>query len=75
MVQDGMEIMINLRQKNALLKSREHAASALQEIAAVPLDCLGVDIWGALDCLGELTGKSLKEEMIDRIFHDFCIGK
>ncbi len=75
LVQDSMEIMINLRQKNALLKSREHAANALQEIEAVPLDCLGVDIWGALDCLGELTGKSLKEEVIDRIFHDFCIGK
>ncbi len=74
-VQDGMEIMINLRQKNALLNSREHAASALDEMAEVPLDCLAVDIWGALERLGELTGKSLKEEIIDRIFHDFCIGK
>ena len=73
--QDGMEIMINLRQKNALMKSREHAASALAAIAEVSLDCLAVDVWGALDCLGELTGKSLKEEVIERIFHEFCIGK
>lgn len=75
LVQDGMEIMINLRQKDALLKSREHATNALDEMAEAPLDCLAVDIWGALERLGELTGKSLKEEIIDRIFHDFCIGK
>lgn len=75
LVQDGMEIMINLRQREALLKSREHAASALGAMAEMPLDCLAVDIWGALERLGELTGKALKEDIIDRIFHDFCIGK
>ncbi len=74
-IQDGMEIMINLRQKQALLESRTHAESALEAMGEVPLDCLGVDIWGALDCLGELSGKALKEDIIDRIFHDFCIGK
>lgn len=75
MEQDGLEIMINLRQKEALLRSRSHAVSALEEITLVSLDCLAVDIWGALDCLGELTGRSLKEDVIDRIFHEFCIGK
>jgi len=74
-VADGLEIMINLRQKQALLASRAHAQAALLALGEVPLDCLGVDIWGAVDCLGELTGKSLKEDIIDRIFHDFCIGK
>jgi len=72
---DGMEIMVNMRQKQALLKSRAFAENALQQVGQVPLDCLGVDIWGALECLGEISGKSLKEEVIDRIFHDFCIGK
>jgi tRNA modification GTPase len=72
---DGLEIMVNMRQKNALLKSRDFAVNALQEIDNVSLDCLGVDIWGALESLGEISGKSLKEEVIDRIFHDFCIGK
>lgn len=72
---DGMEIMINLRQKTALLKSRALAENALRELGSAPLDCLGVDIWGALECLGEISGRSLKEEVIDRIFHDFCIGK
>jgi tRNA modification GTPase len=72
---DGLEIMVNMRQKNALLKSRDFAENALQQIGAVSLDCLGVDVWGALESLGEISGRSLKEEVIDRIFHDFCIGK
>lgn len=72
---DGMEIMINLRQKNALLKSRAYAENAREQLGRISLDCLGVDVWGALESLGEISGKSLKEEVLDRIFHDFCIGK
>jgi tRNA modification GTPase len=72
---DGLEIMINLRQKNALIRSRAQVENALQAIGQVSLDCLGVDIWGALETMGEISGKTLKEEVINRIFHDFCIGK
>ena len=72
---DDMEIMLNMRQKQALLKARKHIEDALFALEDVPLDCLGVDIWGALESLGEITGKNLKEEVLDRIFHDFCIGK
>jgi len=72
---DGLDIMINLRQKDALLRSREQVESALQSLRQVTADCLGVDIWGALETLGEVSGKTLKEEVINRIFHNFCIGK
>ena len=72
---DGIEIMINLRQKDALLRTRAQVVNALHTLQEVPLDCLGIDIWGALETLGEISGKTLKEDVIDRIFHDFCIGK
>jgi len=72
---DDLEIMVNLRQREALIRAREHLEDVLQVMQAVPLDCLGVDIWGALEALGEITGKNLKEEVIDRMFTDFCIGK
>ena len=72
---DGLDIMINLRQKDALLRSREQVENALQNLGQVTADCLGVDIWGALETLGEVSGKTLKEEVINRIFHNFCIGK
>ena len=72
---DDLEIMINLRQREALLRARQHLQDALNELNQVPLDCLGVDIWGALEALGEITGKNLREEVLDRMFSDFCIGK
>lgn len=72
---DDLEIMINLRQRESLLRARQYLQDALQELNQVPLDCLGVDIWGALEALGEITGKNLREEVLDRMFSDFCIGK
>lgn len=72
---EGMEIMINLRQKDALQRSRALIASALDSLEAVPLECLGVDVRGAAEAIGEITGRSLREDVLDRIFHEFCIGK
>ncbi|QGU00614.1 tRNA-5-carboxymethylaminomethyl-2-thiouridine(34) synthesis protein MnmE [Candidatus Syntrophocurvum alkaliphilum] len=72
---DDLELMINLRQKNSLIKAQEYISNIKYTVNEVSLDCLGVDVWGALDSLGEITGKSLKEDVIDRIFRDFCIGK
>lgn len=70
-----LEIMVNIRQKNCLLKAKEHLENVRQCLTDVTLDCLGVDVWGALESIGEISGKNLKEDVIDRIFHDFCIGK
>ncbi|MDD3022953.1 MAG: tRNA uridine-5-carboxymethylaminomethyl(34) synthesis GTPase MnmE [Syntrophomonadaceae bacterium] len=72
---DDLETMINLRQKAALLQAKKHLQETLEALGTFPLDCLGVDIWGALESLGQVTGKNLKEEIMDRIFHEFCIGK
>lgn len=72
---DDLEIMINLRQKKALMQAKKHLEDALNALGEVPLDCLDVDIWGAVEAMGEISGKNLKEEVINRIFQDFCIGK
>lgn len=71
----GMDIMLNVRQAEALKRARKHAGDLMGGLRNAPLDCLGVDVWGALECLEEVTGKGLKEEVIDRIFKEFCIGK
>jgi len=71
----GMEIMLNIRQAGALKRARKSVLDLLSSLRNAPLDCLGVDAWGALECLAEVTGKGLKEEVIDRIFKEFCIGK
>jgi tRNA modification GTPase len=72
---DDLEIVVNLRQQQSLHQARQHVQEVLSYMETTTLDCLGVDLRGALESLGEVTGKNLKEEVLDRIFHDFCIGK
>jgi tRNA modification GTPase len=72
---DDLEMVVNLRQQQSLHQARQHVQEVLSYMETTTLDCLGVDLRGALESLGEVTGKNLKEEVLDRIFHDFCIGK
>ncbi len=72
---DNLEFTVSLRQKETLLAGREYIQEAIEAMEEVPLDCLGVDIQNGLARLGEITGRNLKEESIDRIFREFCIGK
>ena len=41
----------------------------------LPVDLVSIDIKAALEALGEITGDNITEEIVDRIFADFCIGK
>ena len=72
---DDLELVVNLRQKQSLRQARQHAQEVFSCLETTTLDCLGVDLRGALESLAEVTGKNLKDEVLDRIFHDFCIGK
>ena len=41
----------------------------------MPLDVCAVDLSDALDALGEITGETLNEQVIDEVFARFCVGK
>jgi len=41
----------------------------------MPLDMCAVDLSAALDCLGEITGETMNERVIDDVFARFCVGK
>lgn len=49
------------------------AAAALAD--GMPLDIAAVDLSAALDALGEITGETLREGVLDEIFSRFCVGK
>ena len=66
---------LNIRQRKAFLQAQSHIKEAIRTAGLITLDCLAVDLSIALEALGELTGKNTKEEVMDRIFSDFCIGK
>ena len=40
-----------------------------------PLDLIGIDVKEAWDALGEITGETATEAIIEEIFAKFCVGK
>ena len=70
------ELLTNQRQAEAARRAREsvrRAQTALE--AGVTPDALLTDVEEALEALGELTGQSVREDIVDRIFQRFCVGK
>lgn len=72
----GNTIIPNLRHKLALDRSLLAASSAVEGIrAGTPFELIAIDIKEAIDCLDEITGAAINEDVIDQIFSRFCIGK
>lgn len=71
------EAMIaHLHQKTALEKASAGLARAREGLlAALPPEFVALEVREALNALGEITGKTTSEEVLDRIFANFCIGK
>ncbi len=54
----------------------EEARSAvLQAVSAADADCVSTDLRDALAALGRITGSSVDDSVLDRIFERFCVGK
>lgn len=72
---DG-SILTNARQAAAVDRAGSALAEALNsmEMGMTP-DAVLVDVETALEALGEITGKSMRQEITDQIFSRFCVGK
>ncbi len=69
-------VINNLRHKNQLEKALKNIESVIEDLEAqVPLDCLEVDLKNCWENLGEISGETVGEDILDRIFSEFCIGK
>ena len=70
------ELLTNARQAQAARQALEGVERALEALrAGVTPDALLTDVEEALSALGELTGQSVSEDVTDRIFRRFCVGK
>ncbi|SHF21664.1 tRNA uridine-5-carboxymethylaminomethyl(34) synthesis GTPase MnmE [Caloramator proteoclasticus] len=66
----------NVRHKDILFKAKESILKGIETIElGLPLDIASVEYKDAYLKLGEITGDTAAEDIIDRIFSDFCIGK
>jgi tRNA modification GTPase len=73
----GDEAMItSVRHRDALERARGHVQEALGSAQHdAPAAFVAVDLHSALNALGEVTGETVGEDLLDEIFSNFCIGK
>jgi tRNA modification GTPase len=73
---DAGSLVTNVRHKQALERAAGHVQAGRDAIAAgLSEEYVAADVRDALDALGEIVGLTLTEDVIDRIFSTFCIGK
>jgi len=69
-------IIPNARQYAALAQTLPFLSQARENLLkGITPDIVAIDIQEALDRLGEITGQTTPEDVLDRIFSQFCIGK
>ncbi|MDP3092791.1 MAG: tRNA uridine-5-carboxymethylaminomethyl(34) synthesis GTPase MnmE [Nitrospira sp.] len=76
-LEPSQSVMIaNIRHQEILLRCRDYLMKALESIeSGAHPECVAVDLRGAADTLGEITGVITSDEVLHQIFSQFCIGK
>lgn len=67
---------INARQKNELETAKQHLGLVRQSIEdGMPEDFYSIDLMSAYAALGNLIGESVEDDLVEKIFSEFCMGK
>ena len=75
-VNSDMTYLSNIRTINLLKNAKKASNDLLKALDNnIPIDMLEIDIKNILDYLGEITGEKYDDELIDRLFKNFCLGK
>ena len=70
------EVLTNARQADAVQRALVAVTAAKQALEmGMTGDAVLTDAEGALEALGELSGKSIREDLVATIFSRFCVGK
>ncbi|MDF7668612.1 tRNA uridine-5-carboxymethylaminomethyl(34) synthesis GTPase MnmE [Lactobacillus sp. ESL0703] len=71
------QVMVtNQRQVGLLEKAKKQLQDVIQAVNdEVPVDIAQIDFNGAWDTLGEITGESSPDELVNELFSQFCLGK
>jgi tRNA modification GTPase len=72
----GFVCISRLRHAEALRQAKKLIAKAVESLDnELPAEFVAQDLKGAVACLDSVVGKSCSEDLIERIFSEFCIGK
>jgi tRNA modification GTPase len=69
-------LVTSARHRDLLVSAGGHIEDAIHAmLAGVDMDCVTIDLQSAWDDLGMIVGNTVTEDIIDRIFTKFCLGK
>ncbi len=69
-------IITNARHEQALRRAREALDEGMTALDGdMPADMVSIDLRETLEALGQITGDTVTEDLLDRIFSTFCLGK
>jgi len=72
----GLSLIASVRHEDALRRAHQALISARGAVADnEPSDLISIGLRGAVNALGEISGESATEDLLDTIFSKFCIGK
>ena len=75
-VQQASIMVTNVRHEELLRKGKQAIRDALALTERKePLDIIEIDVRSAYDFLGEITGETVTDEILDEVFSRFCLGK
>ncbi|WZL73157.1 tRNA uridine-5-carboxymethylaminomethyl(34) synthesis GTPase MnmE [Clostridiaceae bacterium 35-E11] len=74
--QQEASLVTSVRHKDALEKAMNSIRDSIEAVQkGLPLDFVEVDVKNCWEYLGEITGDTVGEDMLDMIFANFCLGK
>lgn len=70
-----LAMLTNQRQINYAKESLQNIKNAINALEYEYLDMIAIDLKSAYENLGNITGKSYKDDLLDELFSKFCLGK
>ena len=72
----NLEMVSSAREIGLIKEALNSIENALNNVSSqLPVDMIAIDIKKAWDLLGEITGESYQDELLDTLFSKFCLGK
>jgi tRNA modification GTPase len=69
-------VLTNARQRDSVVGAMEALERGRQAMRdGIPPELVLIDLYAGLSDLNALTGETLTEDILDRVFSKFCVGK
>lgn len=69
-------LVTNVRHKNILIDAKKNMDDGIETIkSGMPLDMASIEFKDAYLDIGKITGKNVSEDIVNKIFDNFCVGK